>query len=217
MKIEGLVGRTLRARPSGVGADMGLAARAGFLRPCPDGWILLPMGMRVLDRMARALIGGLECQPVSLPSRRFENSGRTLSELMQGETQSYRHLPLRIATLWRGEADALMPSTQAEAHPWLGGTGGLPQPEGFEPAGLGSLGGIEGGIRDRHWGIEGGHCTWASRPQPCAELCCMRVGVCPGGGPVCAGAVGSRRARRAGTRAHAGGVDDPGTRRDPRY
>ncbi len=66
MKIEGLVGRTLRAQPAGVGAALGLAVRAGFLRPCASGWIVLPLGVRILDRMSSALLDGLECQRVNL-------------------------------------------------------------------------------------------------------------------------------------------------------
>jgi prolyl-tRNA synthetase len=120
MKIEGLVGRTLRAQPSGVSAAMGLSARAGFLRPCGGGWLVLPLGMRILDRMANALLEGLECQLVGVPARVVGDAGRALSELMQGATQSYRQLPMRIATLWSGDGDGLKSSTEAEAHPLLG-------------------------------------------------------------------------------------------------
>jgi prolyl-tRNA synthetase len=120
MKIEGLVGRTLRAQPSGVSAAMGLAARAGFLRPSAGGWTALPLGVRILDRITNALLKGLECQPVSMPVRGLEEARQVLSELMVGETQSYRHLPLRIATSWRGDEALPTRSTQAEAHPLLG-------------------------------------------------------------------------------------------------
>jgi len=38
---------------------------------------------------------------------------------MQGETQSYRQLPMRIATLWSGNSDGPMPPMQAEVRPLL--------------------------------------------------------------------------------------------------
>jgi prolyl-tRNA synthetase len=120
MKIEGLVGRTLRAQPSGVSAAMGLAARAGFLRPCAGGWTVLPLGVRILDRMTNALLKGLKCQSVSMPVRGVEEAAQALSELMLGETQSFRHLPLRIATSWWGEGALLTLPSRAEAHPLLG-------------------------------------------------------------------------------------------------
>lgn len=107
MKIEGLVGRTLRAQPAGVGAALGLAVRAGFLRPCAGGWIVLPLGVRILDRMSNALLDGLECQRVNLLVAREGESARALSDLLQGDTQSYRHLPLRIATSPRSEEAVL--------------------------------------------------------------------------------------------------------------
>ncbi len=48
MRITGLLGRTLRAVPAGVSPALGLAARAGFLRRSEDGWLLLPLGVRVV-------------------------------------------------------------------------------------------------------------------------------------------------------------------------
>lgn len=112
MKIEGLVGRTLRAQPSGVGAAMGMAGRAGFLRLYHSGWVVLPLGVRILDRMSNALLEGLDCHWVTLPVAREGESARALSELMQGDTQSYRHLPLRIATLAQDQGAVLMSSAE---------------------------------------------------------------------------------------------------------
>jgi prolyl-tRNA synthetase len=145
MKITGLVGRTLRAQPSGVSAAMGLAVRAGFLRPCAGGWTVLPLGVRILDRMSDVLLKGLECQSVGIPVRGVEEAGRVLSELMLGGTQSYRHLPLRIATSWRGAEALLTPSTQAEPHPLLGIAGAFMDEGGltdFLGHGFGNLRGL---------------------------------------------------------------------------
>ncbi len=114
MKIEGLVGRTLRARPTGLSAAMGMAVRAGFVRPCTDGWIMLPLGVRVMDRMAETVLEGLDCHPVSILAGRVGDIARVMSELLQGDTQSYRHLPLRIATSARGDDDFLQPSIDAD-------------------------------------------------------------------------------------------------------
>ena len=113
MKIEGLVGRTLRARPAGLSAAMGMAVRAGFLRPCSDGWIVLPLGVRVMDRMAEAVLEGIDCHPVSILAGRVGDVARLMLELLQGDTQSYRHLPLRIATAVSGDEGFLRPSTDS--------------------------------------------------------------------------------------------------------
>jgi prolyl-tRNA synthetase len=120
VRVEGLLGRTLRTRPSGVSPAMAMAARAGLLRARPAGWVVLPLGMRVLDRMAVALMKELHCQQVSFLVDQREGHGRALSDLLLAEIQSYRHLPLRIVTSWRADAATPMSSGQAELHPWLG-------------------------------------------------------------------------------------------------
>lgn len=98
MKIGGLLGRTLRARPSGVDAPLGLAARAGFLRPSAGGWVVLPLGLRVLDRMTDVLLHGLGCEPAQVLSEEPEGRGAAYAELLRNEIPSRRQLPMRIAT-----------------------------------------------------------------------------------------------------------------------
>ncbi len=104
MRIGGLLGRTLRAVPSGIDPALGPAARAGFLRPSTHGWFLLPLGVRVLDRMVEALIAGLECEPAHLFLTGASDRGQVYAELIRAEVQSHRDLPLRIAMRWDGEA-----------------------------------------------------------------------------------------------------------------
>jgi len=97
MKLSGLVGRTLRSAPAGVSASMGLAARAGLLRPVPGGVLMLPLGREVLRQIEGYLLAGMDADSVSVlvePGRELE----AVAELLAGEVQSYRHLPLRIAT-----------------------------------------------------------------------------------------------------------------------
>ncbi len=98
MRITGLLGRTLRAVPAGVSPALGLAARAGFLRRSEDGWLLLPLGVRVVARMAEALTTGITCETVQIRLGPEADRGRAYAGLLQGEIQSHRQLPLRIAS-----------------------------------------------------------------------------------------------------------------------
>jgi prolyl-tRNA synthetase len=123
VKIEGLVGRTMRALPSGSKATMALAARAGFLRPSRGGWMVLPLGLRVLSRISEALLKGLDCQPVGVLAPDAESSAGAISELFRNETQSYRHLPLRIATTRREGASDPLAEAPTDGRPWLGMAG----------------------------------------------------------------------------------------------
>ncbi len=110
MRIAGLVGRTLRAVPSGVDAGLGLAARAGFLRRSEDGWILLPLGLCVVDGIAEAVITGIGCETVQVPLGEEADRRQVYAGLLESEIHSYRRLPLRIASM-RG------PWTAVTAHP----------------------------------------------------------------------------------------------------
>lgn len=96
MRLAGLVGRTLRSAPAGVPASIGLAARAGLLRPVPGGVLLLPLGAEVMRLIKGQLLEGLDLESVSVMS---ETGGEleAVADLLAGEVQSYRHLPLRIA------------------------------------------------------------------------------------------------------------------------
>ena len=101
MRIQGLVGRTLRAVPAGMPAALGVAARAGFVRPASGGLLLLPLGARVVDRIEHELVDGSGCEPIE-PVIGVGDLREVVASLFVGEVQSYRHLPLRIAT--RGQA-----------------------------------------------------------------------------------------------------------------
>ena len=104
MKLSGLVGRTLRSAPAGVPASIGLASRAGMLRPVPGGLLLLPLGAEVLRRIEGFLLDGLGFDSVSVlaePGRELE----AVAGWLAGEVQSYRQLPLRIATSSAGWSD----------------------------------------------------------------------------------------------------------------
>lgn len=97
MRLAGLVGRTLRSAPAGVGTSIGLAARAGLLRPVPGGILLLPLGAEIMRQMKSQLLRGLGFDSVSVMSEEGSEL-EAVAGLMTGEVQSYRHLPLRIAT-----------------------------------------------------------------------------------------------------------------------
>jgi prolyl-tRNA synthetase len=97
MRIGGLVGRTLRAVPAGMTPALGAAARAGFVRPTSGGLILLPLGVWVIDRIAAELVSGLACEPIKAPTW-SRDVARAMADLLRLEVQSYRQLPLRIAT-----------------------------------------------------------------------------------------------------------------------
>lgn len=97
MRIQGLVGRTLRAVPTGMPTALGVAARAGFVRPATGGLLLLPLGARVVDHIEHELVDGLGCEPIE-PVIGAGDLGEVVAGLFVGEVQSYRHLPLRIAT-----------------------------------------------------------------------------------------------------------------------
>lgn len=98
MKIDAFSGKTLRSTPSGLSAPMGLAARAGLVRPWARGWLMLPLGVKVLDRLCEAVREGLDCQPVGMVNGKAEGVCEALTGLLRSEIQSYRQLPLRIAT-----------------------------------------------------------------------------------------------------------------------
>jgi prolyl-tRNA synthetase len=97
MRINGLVGRTLRAVPAGMTSALGAAARAGFVRPASGGLILLPLGVWVIDRIAAELVRGLTCEPIEALTCSGDVAG-AMANLLRSEVQSYRQLPLRIAT-----------------------------------------------------------------------------------------------------------------------
>ena len=107
MRLSGLVGRTLRTAPAGASASIGLAARAGMLRPDPGGVVMLPLGAEVLRQIESFVLDGLGADAVRVlaePGRDLE----AVAALLSGEVQSYRHLPLRIATSsasWREVAE----------------------------------------------------------------------------------------------------------------
>ena len=150
MKIGGLLGRTLRARPSGVDAPLGLAARAGFLRPSAGGWVVLPLGLRVLDRMTDVLLHGLGCEPAQVLSEEREGRGAAYAELLRNEIQSHRQLPMRIATKWVGDAGDIGLAGRAGPHPLLDVAGAFPDEEALgvfvrqADAGLQGLAGAAG-------------------------------------------------------------------------
>jgi prolyl-tRNA synthetase len=98
LRIEGLVGRTLRARPAGLGPALGTAARAGLLRAVGGRVVFLPLGVRVMEGIKTAVCSGLGCQEIEALGDDVQDLEPALTELMRGEVQSYRQLPLRIAT-----------------------------------------------------------------------------------------------------------------------
>ena len=113
MRIQGLVGRTLRAAPAGMAPALGVAARAGFVRPAGGGLILLPLGALVIDHIERQLLSGLGCEPIE-PVMGSGDLREAVIGLLRTEVQSYRQLPLRIATRGRGRL-SLADATASEA------------------------------------------------------------------------------------------------------
>jgi len=113
MRIQGLVGRTLRAAPAGMAPALGVAARAGFVRPAGGGLIVLPLGALVIDHIERQLLSGLGCEPIE-PVMGSGDLREAVIGLLRTEVQSYRQLPLRIATRGRGRL-SLADATASEA------------------------------------------------------------------------------------------------------
>ena len=94
MRLSRLFGRTLRQSPSRVDPWTALALRAAIARLVDDQVALLPLGERVIARLATSLrLISPEAQAVILPPGFPEQEwGRVL----QAEIQSYRELPVSL-------------------------------------------------------------------------------------------------------------------------
>jgi prolyl-tRNA synthetase len=132
MRLTGMVGRTLRSAPAGVPAWIGLAARAGLLRPVSGGLLLLPLGAEAVRRIAGQLLGDLDADDVTLwaePGSELE----ALAGLLVAEVQSYRQLPMRIATSdagWGIDIPGSSRGTRGQCAV-AGAFAGTPEAEGF--------------------------------------------------------------------------------------
>lgn len=72
-----------------------------MLRPVSGGVLLLPPGAEVLRQIEGYVLDGMDLDPVSVLSEAGCELA-AVATLLAGEVQSYRHLPLRIATSWAG-------------------------------------------------------------------------------------------------------------------
>lgn len=93
MQMSSLFARTLR-ETNAPDAATRLFIRGGFARPGEAGLSLLPLGVRVFERIQTTLLRRMpEYQPVSL---RLDRRGQAWSALLRPEIQSHRQLPIRL-------------------------------------------------------------------------------------------------------------------------
>ncbi|NIS80006.1 MAG: hypothetical protein GTO14_07320 [Anaerolineales bacterium] len=94
MRMSQLFGRTLRQAPSDFDGLTGLALRAALVRSTRDRLVLLPLGVRVVENMVHGLRMALDdAQPLVVPPG---DSLASWLDLISGEVQSYRQLPIRL-------------------------------------------------------------------------------------------------------------------------
>ena len=94
MRLSRIFGRTLRQLPPRVDPWTALALRAAVARLVDDQVVLLPLGERVLDRIATSLHSiSPETQALMLPPGFTEAE---LGRVLQAEIQSYRQFPTTL-------------------------------------------------------------------------------------------------------------------------
>lgn len=94
MRFSELFGRTLRQAPANEGPGSALAERCALLRFSTGSVVLLPLGVRAIEKVRDGL---WECDPsaqrVILPPGA---AGSHWEDLLRTEVQSYRHLPMSL-------------------------------------------------------------------------------------------------------------------------
>ena len=90
-----MLGRTLREEPVTSVPGMGIALRAGLARMVGNRLVLLPHGVRALDRLRHSIRRSIssDAEPVDVPAGRAEEFWL---DLLREEIQSYRQLPCHL-------------------------------------------------------------------------------------------------------------------------